>query len=389
MEPAPAHPVLPLRHSACLGPLFKVLRVLTVPPTLLFVGAAFVAPPALAQGTRVLCANYLEVMSSAPYPEEAALCGLEGQIELELTITTGGETRSLKVARSSHQIFNQPSLETAAKLKCSAAEKDTRVRVPVNFTPHRENAKVDQSLAAACVEKLRGQPLDTDEKTRVQRALMAKILTGPSPFEPASELDAAFRSYLYKMASIGALTQVATKIGKQDLEKEQWVRLFAIEICSLYADGLARLPDEDLIEFLSIQMAFGAKNSEAACAQLESFDLTKEAEIWKTLPPAVLERTLALQVKAVDASMKQTPVPAMPQVLQDQALGAIMRILNSAATRDPGVRESVKRVNAEQESHLDTCRVNYAIFAGIDSLEASLKPIALRVALQQQDEKRQ
>lgn len=93
------------------------------------------APPQPAvRSAQVVCANYREVMSSIPYPREALLDGIEGEVLIEFTVTASGQIRDPVIRSSSNRIFNRPSLSVVqTRLSCQGQGQDVRVQAPVSF----------------------------------------------------------------------------------------------------------------------------------------------------------------------------------------------------------------------------------------------------------------
>lgn len=93
------------------------------------------APPQPAvRSAQVVCANYREVMSSIPYPREALLDGIEGEVLIEFTVTASGQIRDPVIRSSSNRIFNRPSLSVVqTRLSCQGQGQDIRVQAPVSF----------------------------------------------------------------------------------------------------------------------------------------------------------------------------------------------------------------------------------------------------------------
>jgi len=91
-------------------------------------------PPAGPKSARVVCPNYVEVMSSIVYPREALLDGVEGEVLIEFTVTGGGEIKDVQIKSSSNRIFNRAALTAVqSKLTCQGQGQDVRVQAPVSF----------------------------------------------------------------------------------------------------------------------------------------------------------------------------------------------------------------------------------------------------------------
>ena len=90
--------------------------------------------PAGPQSARVVCPNYVQVMSSITYPREALLDGVEGEVLIEFTVTAGGEIKNVEIKSSTNRIFNRVALAAVqSKLTCQGQGQDVRVQAPVSF----------------------------------------------------------------------------------------------------------------------------------------------------------------------------------------------------------------------------------------------------------------
>jgi len=90
--------------------------------------------PAGPQSARVVCPNYVQVMSSIAYPREALLDGVEGEVLIEFTVTAAGEIKNAEIKSSTNRIFNRVALTAVqAKLTCQGQGQDVRVQAPVSF----------------------------------------------------------------------------------------------------------------------------------------------------------------------------------------------------------------------------------------------------------------
>jgi len=91
-------------------------------------------PPAGPKSARVVCPNYVQVMSSITYPREALLDGVEGEVLIEFTVTAAGEIKNAEIKSSSNRIFNRAALTAVqSKLSCQGQGQDVRVQAPVSF----------------------------------------------------------------------------------------------------------------------------------------------------------------------------------------------------------------------------------------------------------------
>jgi protein TonB len=86
------------------------------------------------QSARVVCSNYVEVMSSIAYPREALLDGIQGEVLIEFTVSASGEIKNVEIKSSSNRIFNRPALAAVqSKLSCQGQGQDVRVQAPISF----------------------------------------------------------------------------------------------------------------------------------------------------------------------------------------------------------------------------------------------------------------
>jgi protein TonB len=91
-------------------------------------------PPAGPKSARVVCPNYVEVMSSITYPREALLDGIEGEVLIEFTVAASGEIKNVEIKSSTNRIFNRAALGAVqSKLSCQGQGQDVRVQAPVSF----------------------------------------------------------------------------------------------------------------------------------------------------------------------------------------------------------------------------------------------------------------
>ncbi len=96
------------------------------------------APPAPPQpavrSAGVVCTNVRELAANVPYPREAALEGIQGEVVVEFTLTAGGQIRDPVIRSSANRIFNRVALQLASRLTCPGQGQDMRVSFPINFT---------------------------------------------------------------------------------------------------------------------------------------------------------------------------------------------------------------------------------------------------------------
>jgi protein TonB len=93
------------------------------------------APPQPAvRSAAVVCPNYREVLSSIPYPREALLDNIEGEVVVEFTVTANGQIKDPVIRSSANRIFNRASLNVVqSRLQCQGQGQDVRVQAPIVF----------------------------------------------------------------------------------------------------------------------------------------------------------------------------------------------------------------------------------------------------------------
>lgn len=127
--PTPAPTITAVTREAPPAPMAPVIQP-PAPP------ATKPAPPPAPTGpksARVVCSNYVEVMSKIVYPRDALLDGLEGEVLLEFTVAADGSVKDVQIKSSSNRIFNRPSLTAVQSLTCQGQGQDVRVQAPVSF----------------------------------------------------------------------------------------------------------------------------------------------------------------------------------------------------------------------------------------------------------------
>jgi protein TonB len=126
--PTPAPTISVVTQEAPPAPQAPVIQ--RVPET----PAPAAPPPPAVRSAQVVCANYREVMSSIPYPREALLDGIEGDVLIEFTVTANGQIRDPVIRSSTNRIFNRVSLNVVqTRLSCQGQGQDIRVQAPVSF----------------------------------------------------------------------------------------------------------------------------------------------------------------------------------------------------------------------------------------------------------------
>jgi protein TonB len=90
-----------------------------------------VAPPPVNVG--LACPNHMDVRRRVPYPAQAQLAGISGEVMVEFIVGADGEIRDIGIARSSNALFNAVSTAAVGQLRCLGQGHDVRVRVPFVF----------------------------------------------------------------------------------------------------------------------------------------------------------------------------------------------------------------------------------------------------------------
>jgi protein TonB len=91
------------------------------------------APAPAVRSARVVCPNYMQVMSSISYPREALKEGLEGEVVIEFTVTASGQVKDTVIKSSSNRVFNRASMAVVSELKCQGQGQDIRAQAPISF----------------------------------------------------------------------------------------------------------------------------------------------------------------------------------------------------------------------------------------------------------------
>ncbi|HTT12520.1 MAG TPA: TonB family protein [Burkholderiaceae bacterium] len=92
------------------------------------------APPAPpVRSASVACPNYKEIMQAIPYPREALLDNLQGDVVIEFTITGSGKVTDAVVKSSTNRVFNKVALNAVQRLTCQGQGQDVRVLAPIGF----------------------------------------------------------------------------------------------------------------------------------------------------------------------------------------------------------------------------------------------------------------
>jgi protein TonB len=126
--PTPAPTITAVTREA---PPTKALPPIQPPPP---VAVAKPPPPSGPKSARVVCSNYVDVMSSIQYPREALLDGIQGEVLIEFTVASDGKIKDVEIKSSSNRIFNRPALNAIqSRLTCQGQGQDVRVQAPISF----------------------------------------------------------------------------------------------------------------------------------------------------------------------------------------------------------------------------------------------------------------
>jgi protein TonB len=129
--PAAAPAITAITREAPPAPVAPVIQP---PPPPVAVAPPPPPPPAAPRSARVVCPNYVQVMSSITYPREALLDGIEGEVLIEFTVAGDGQIKNVDIKSSSNRVFNRPALAAVQSgLKCQGQGQDVRVQAPVSF----------------------------------------------------------------------------------------------------------------------------------------------------------------------------------------------------------------------------------------------------------------
>jgi protein TonB len=128
-QPTTAPTITAVTREAPPAPMAPVIQP-PAPP------APKAPPPAPAgpRSARVVCPNYVEVMSKIEYPRQALLEGTEGEVLIEFTVAADGQIKDVVIKSSSNRVFNRAALGAVQSgLACQGQGQDVRVQAPVSF----------------------------------------------------------------------------------------------------------------------------------------------------------------------------------------------------------------------------------------------------------------
>ena len=130
--PTPAPTITQVTQVAPPAPVAPVIQ--PPPPPVAVAPPPPPLPPAGPKSARVVCPNYVEVMSSISYPRNALLDGIEGEVVIEFTVTGKGEIKDVDIKSSTNRVFNRPALSAVQSgLTCQGQGRDVRVQAPISF----------------------------------------------------------------------------------------------------------------------------------------------------------------------------------------------------------------------------------------------------------------
>jgi protein TonB len=130
--PAPPPTITQVTREAPPAPVAPVIQ--PPPPPVAVAPPPPPPPPAAPRSARVVCPNYVQVMSSITYPREALLDGIEGEVLIEFTVTGSGQIKDAQIKSSSHRVFNRAALSAVqGGLTCQGQGQDVRVQAPISF----------------------------------------------------------------------------------------------------------------------------------------------------------------------------------------------------------------------------------------------------------------
>ena len=96
------------------------------------VGAAAVRVAASAS-VGVACPNSNAVRENVRYPAQAQRDGLQGEVEVEFTVSAAGVISGESIVSSTNRAFNSASLLATRQFKCVGQGQDVKVKVPYSF----------------------------------------------------------------------------------------------------------------------------------------------------------------------------------------------------------------------------------------------------------------
>ncbi|HUL68335.1 MAG TPA: TonB family protein [Burkholderiaceae bacterium] len=128
-QPPPAPTITAVTPEAPPAPQAPVIAKVEPTPA----PAPAPAPPRVRTAS-VACPNYREVMTSIPYPREALLDNIQGEVVIEFTITSSGQVKDAVIKSSTNRVFNKVALSTVQnRLTCQGQGQDVRVLAPIGF----------------------------------------------------------------------------------------------------------------------------------------------------------------------------------------------------------------------------------------------------------------
>lgn len=131
-QPPPPEPVITVvtKEAPPEPTLPKEIPVPAAPP-------APVAPPApkvaAVAAVGAVCPNWANVKSEIAYPRQAQLDGIQGEVQIEFTVTPSGEIKDVTVVKSANRVFNAVTVKAVRSLKCVGQAQDIKVTAPISF----------------------------------------------------------------------------------------------------------------------------------------------------------------------------------------------------------------------------------------------------------------
>jgi periplasmic protein TonB len=98
-------------------------------------GEAVVAPK-VGTGTiavGVACPNSQSIRENMRYPLQAQRAGLQGEVEVEFTVSAAGVISGESIVSSTNRAFNSAALLATRQFKCVGQGQDVKVKVPYSF----------------------------------------------------------------------------------------------------------------------------------------------------------------------------------------------------------------------------------------------------------------
>lgn len=92
------------------------------------------APPiAAVSSVGVACPNSQSIRENIRYPAQAQRDGLQGEVEVEFTVSAAGVISGESIVSSTNRAFNSAALLATRQFKCVGQGQDVKVKVPYSF----------------------------------------------------------------------------------------------------------------------------------------------------------------------------------------------------------------------------------------------------------------